>query len=70
MIPHLINVQRGLVGFATAHLKPGGLPALGGGPGGGRQLVPESTTVAVLVIVVWLVVWTALGAWPMVTRDA
>lgn len=71
-IPHMINVQRGLVGLATAHLEPGGLPQVfgGSGPGGGSSLVPESTTVAVLVIVAWLVGWTALGAWRMATRDA
>ena len=73
VIPHLINVQRGLVGLATAHLEPGGLPTVfgGGGPGGGAaSLVPESTGVAVFVIVAWLVGWTALGAWRMATRDA
>jgi len=76
VIPHLINAERGVVGLATAHLEPGGLPLAfggggGGGPGGGRALlVPESTTVAVCVIVAWLVGWTALGAWRMMTRDA
>ena len=76
VIPHLINIQRGVVGLATAHLEPGGLPLVfagggGGGPGGGRSLlVPESTTVAVCVIVAWLVGWTVLGAWRMMTRDA
>ena len=35
-----------------------------------RRVVPESATVAVCVIVGWIVVWTALGAWRMVTRDA
>ncbi len=74
-IPHLENVQRAVVGLATAHLEPGGLPLVfggGGGPGGpGRALLlPESTTVAVLVIIAWLVGWTALGAWRMMTRDA
>jgi len=71
-INHLINVQRELVGLATAHLEPGGMPrAFGGGGGGGAPpLVPESTTVAVCVIVGWLVVWTALGAWRMSKRDA
>ena len=72
VIPHLVNVQRGIVGLAVAHLEPGGLPQVfgGGGPGGGDHLVPESTTVAVVVIVAWLVGWTALGAWRMATRDA
>ena len=75
-IPHLSNLQRAVVGLATAHLAPGGLPVLGGGgggPGGGGGnpgLVPESTTVAVLVIVAWLVGWSILGAWRMMTRDA
>jgi hypothetical protein len=75
-IPHLLNLQRAVVGLATAHLAPGGIPVLGGGgggPGGGggnSGLLPESTTVAVCVIVAWLVVWSVLGAWRMRTRDA
>ncbi|HVA05614.1 MAG TPA: hypothetical protein VNG12_02620 [Acidimicrobiales bacterium] len=75
-IPHLLNLQRAVVGVATAHLAPGGLSVFGGGggpPGSGNgnpRLIPESTTVAVCVIVAWLVVWTALGAWRMMTRDA
>jgi hypothetical protein len=75
-IPHLSNLQRAVVGLATAHLTPGGLPVLGGGgggPGGGGGnpgLLPESTTVAVCVIVAWLVGWSVLGAWRMMTRDA
>lgn len=75
-IPHLSNLQRAVVGLATYHLAPGGIPVLGGGgggPGGGAGnplLLPESTTVAVWVIVAWLVGWTVLGAWRMVTRDA
>lgn len=75
-IPHLINFQRAVVGLATAHLTPGGLPVLGGGGGGpaggsgNPGLVPESTTVAIVVIVAWLVGWSILGAWRMMTRDA
>jgi hypothetical protein len=77
-IPHFLNLQRAVVGVATAHLEPGGLPLAfgggggGGGPGGaGRSLLlPETTTVAVCVIVAWLVGWTVLGAWRMMTRDA
>jgi hypothetical protein len=75
-IPHLSNLQRAVVGLATAHLAPGGLPVLGGGgggPGGGSgnpHLLPESTTVAICVIVAWLVGWSVLGAWRMMTRDA
>ena len=75
-IPHLLNLQRSVVGVAMAHLTPSGLPVFGGGgggPGGGQGnplLVPESTTVAVCVVVAWLVAWTVLGAWRMMTRDA
>jgi hypothetical protein len=76
-IAHLINLQRSVVGVAMAHLEPGGLPLVfggrGGGPNGGARgslLIPESTTVAVCVIVAWLVGWTVLGAWRMMTRDA
>ena len=57
--------------------RPGGLPTPfggGGGPGGGgfgrNLLIPESTLVASLVIVGWIVFWTAIGAWRMATRDA
>jgi hypothetical protein len=68
-IPHMVNLQRAVVGIATAHLEPGQLPlALGGG--GHDYLVTESTTTAVLVVLAWLVGWSVLGAWRMMTRDA
>jgi hypothetical protein len=69
----VVNLQRGLVGLATTHLEPAGLPSVFGGMrggGGGVGMVNESTTVAICVIVGWIVVWTTLGAWRMVTRDA
>jgi hypothetical protein len=75
-IPHMINLQRSVVGLAVAHLEPSSLGFVfggGGGPGGGQGtslLVPESRTTAVFVIIAWLVGWTALGAWRMVKRDA
>jgi hypothetical protein len=75
-IPHLMNLQRAVVGLATAHLAPGGIAVFGGGgggPGGGSGnpgLIPESTTVAVCVILAWLVGWSILGAWRMMKRDA
>ncbi len=75
-IPHLINLQRSVVGLAVAHLEPAGLSFVfggGGGPGGDRGtslLVPEPRTAAVCVIIAWLVGWTVIGAWRMVTRDA
>ena len=71
VIAHLIDVQRGIVGLAMAHIEPAGLPLpFAGGGGPNDLLLPESRAVAVIVIVGWLVVWTALGAWRMVTRDA
>ncbi len=70
-IPHLINAQRGLVGLAMAHIEPAGLPAVFGGNQNGRaQILYETRTVAWIVIVAWIVVWTGLGAWRMATRDA
>lgn len=76
IISHLLNVQRGIVGVAMAHIEPGGLPTpFSGGDGGGggpgaNPLIPESTLAASLVIVGWIVFWTAIGAWRMRTRDA
>jgi hypothetical protein len=79
VIAYMLNVQRAIVGVAMLHIEPGNLPTpfTGGGPGGGgggglgRELLrPESTLVASLVIVGWIVFWTALGAWRMKTRDA
>jgi len=68
-IPHFGNLQRAVVGLAMAHIEPGALPlALGGDRS--VDLLHESTTVAVIVIVAWLVGWTVLGAWRMATRDA
>ena len=76
-IPHLINLQRPLViELAVAHLEPAGIGVNYGivnGPAGLRDssyLLPESMAVAVAVIAAWLVGWTVLGAWRMVTRDA
>jgi len=76
-IPHLINLQRFLViELAVVHLEPGGVGLNYGivnGPAGLRDsswAVPEPTLAAVCLIVLWLVVWTALGAWRMATRDA
>ena len=76
-IPHLINLQRSLViELAVVHFEPAGIGINYGivnGPGGLRDssyLLQESTTAAICVIAAWLVVWTALGAWRMASRDA
>jgi hypothetical protein len=68
-LPHFINVQRGIVGVATSHVEPGQLPLAFGG-GGHDFRVTESTTTAICVILAWLIGWTILGAWRMMTRDA
>lgn len=71
VIPHLINVQRGLVGLAMAHIEPSALPAVfGHGGNGGALGVTESTPVAIGVIIAWFLGWTVLGAWRMARRDA
>jgi hypothetical protein len=79
VIAYMLNAERAIVGVAMLHIEPGNLPTpfSGGGPGGGgggglgQNLVrPESTLVASLVIVGWIVFWTAIGAWRMMTRDA
>jgi hypothetical protein len=75
-IPHFSNLQRAVVGLATDHLAPAGMPVIGGGGGGpggnagNLLLLPESRTVAICVILAWLVGWTVIGAWRMMTRDA
>jgi hypothetical protein len=68
-IPHFINAQRGIVGVATGHLEPGQLPLTFGG-GGHDYRLTESTTTAVCVILAWLIGWTVVGCWRMMTRDA
>ena len=76
VIPHLINVRAGRWSdWPPPIWNRAGLP-VAFGPGAAVRaaaaidLVPESITVAVCVIVAWLVGWTVLGAWRMMTRDA
>jgi hypothetical protein len=72
-IAHLLNLQRALLGVAATHFEPAGLPSVFGGAhngGIGNAVVTESTLVAVCVLAGWVIVWTALGAWRMVRRDA
>jgi hypothetical protein len=75
-IPHLQGLQRTFVGLAMAHLEPSGLPVVVGVPGvtggvggPGTALLPESTAEVIWVVIAWLVGWTILGAWRMMTRD-
>ena len=79
-IPYFLNGQRLDVGVAMDQLRPAALaPASGGGPGPGGVLfggrgalgIPSMPTWAMIsVIVGWIVVWSVLGAWRMMTRDA
>ncbi len=73
VIPHLVNVQRLIVGVAMDQLQPAVL--VGGihiGPSGGTQFVipPMPTWAMAAVIAAWIIGWLAIGAWQMATRDA
>ena len=83
VIPYFIDGQRLVIGVATDQLRPAGLapatPGGGGGPGpghilfGGRGALgipPMPTWAMVSVIVGWIILWSGLGAWRMMTRDA
>ena len=80
-IPYFLDGQRLDVGVAMDQLRPAalapGTPGGGGGPGsllfGGRGAlgIPAMPTWAMIsVIVGWIVVWSVVGAWRMMTRDA
>ena len=71
-ITHLINLQRALLGIAVIHYgtRWASVGIRRGNGGNGPAAVTESTTVAICVVVGWVVVWTVLGAWRMVKRDA
>ncbi len=70
--------QRLVVGIAMDQLRPAGLAGGGaGGPGhvlfGGRgalEIPPMPTWAMISVIVGWIVGWSVIGAWRMMTRDA
>jgi hypothetical protein len=82
-IPYFIDGQLLLVGVAMDQLRPEALAAGasagggGGGPGhvllGGRGALgfpPMPTWAMISVIAGWIVGWSGLGAWRMMTRDA
>jgi hypothetical protein len=81
VIPYFIDGQRLVVGVAMDQLRPAALaPGTGGGPGGPGRLLfggrgalgipPMPTWAMIAVIVGWIVGWSAIGAWRMMTRDA
>ena len=73
-IPYFLDGQRLDVGVAMDQLRPAGLAPTGGGPlfgGRGSLGIPPMPTWAMIsVIVGWIVVWSVVGAWRMMTRDA
>jgi hypothetical protein len=82
-IPYFLDGQRLVVGIALDQLRPAALASGagggGGGPGpghilfGGRGALgipPMPTWAMIAVIVGWIVGWSVIGAWRMMTRDA
>jgi hypothetical protein len=74
-IPYFLDGQRIVVGVAMDQLRPAALTShpVGGGPlsgGGTLQIPPMPTWAMITVISGWIVAWSVLGAWRMVTRDA
>jgi hypothetical protein len=80
-LPYFIDGQRLLIGVAMDQLRPAALaaasgPGGGGGGGilfGGRGAIgfpPMPTWAMISVILGWIVGWSGIGAWRMMTRDA
>ena len=78
MIPYFLDGQRLVFGVAMDQLRPAGLAGGGGGGpgralfggGGALQIPPMPTWAMISVIVGWIVGWSGIGAWKMMTRDA
>jgi hypothetical protein len=80
-LPYFIDGQRLIIGVAMDQLRPAALaaasgPGQGGGGGilfGGRGAIgfpPMPTWAMISVILGWIVGWSGIGAWRMMTRDA
>jgi len=77
-LPYFIDGQRLIVGIAMDQLRPADLAAAGEANHGGVLLggrgalgIPPMPTWAMIsVIVAWIVGWSGIGAWRMMTRDA
>ena len=72
VLPHLVNVQRLIVGVAMDQLQPATLGA-GGHVGltGGKFAIPPMPTWAMATVIAgWIIGWLAIGAWNIATRDA
>jgi ABC-type multidrug transport system permease subunit len=78
-LPYFIDGQRLIIGVAMDQLRPAALAAASGGGRGGGILFggrgaigfpPMPTWAMISVIAGWIVVWSGIGAWRMMTRDA
>jgi ABC-type multidrug transport system permease subunit len=78
-LPGFIDGQRLLIGVAMDQLRPAALAAASSGGRGGGILfggrgalgfAPMPTWAMISVIVGWIVGWSVIGAWRMMTRDA
>ncbi len=72
-LPYFLNGERLVVGVAIDQLKPAALAAgqqVGPGGGVGLQIPPMPTWAMITVIAGWIIGWSAIGIWRMVTRDA
>ena len=78
-LPYFIDGQRLIIGVAMDQLRPAALAAASGAGRGGGILFggrgalgfpPMPTWAMISVIAGWIVGWSALGAWRMMTRDA
>ncbi|HEV2255116.1 MAG TPA: hypothetical protein VGS06_18175 [Streptosporangiaceae bacterium] len=78
-LPYFIDGQRLIIGVAMDQLRPAALGAASGQGGGGGILLggrgaigfpPMPTWAMISVIVGWIVGWSVIGAWRMITRDA
>jgi hypothetical protein len=71
-LPFFLNGERLVVGVAMDQLKPAAIA--GGtqvGPSGGLLHLPPMPTWAMITVIAgWVIGWSAIGAWRMVTRDA
>jgi hypothetical protein len=77
-LPYFIDGQRLLIGVAMDQLRPAALAAASGAGRGGGILFggrgaigfpPMPTWAMISVIAGWIVGWSAIGAWRMITRD-